>query len=85
MPDYGGDYVNIKVKLSLKGNLQYFNGESGDIVEIPFEDYLKGIDAVTEEDVLNLAKYLFNKNRFNLQVIAPIKDSTKFEKILNGR
>lgn len=43
MPDYGGDYVNIKVKLSLKGNLQYFNREAGDIVEIPFEDYLKGV------------------------------------------
>ena len=49
-----------------------------------FEDYLKNIDAVTEEDILNLAKYLFNKNRFNLQVIAPIKDAAKFEKILAG-
>lgn len=48
-----------------------------------FEDYLKNIDSVTEEDVLNLAKYLFDKNRFNLQVIAPIKDSSKFDKILS--
>ena len=47
-----------------------------------FEDFLKIIDSVTEEDILNLAKYLFDKNRFNLQVIAPIKESTKFEKIL---
>lgn len=49
-----------------------------------FEDYLKEIDAVTEQDVLDLAKYLFDKNRFNLQVIAPIKDTSKFDKILNS-
>ncbi len=47
-----------------------------------FEEYLKEIDAVTDEDVLELAKYLFDKNRFNLQVIAPIKDTSKFDKIL---
>lgn len=47
-----------------------------------FEDYLKEIDKVTEEDVLDLAKYLFDKNRYNLQVIAPIKDTAKFDKIL---
>lgn len=47
-----------------------------------FEEYLKNIDAVTEQDVLDLAKYLFDKNRFNLQVIAPIKETTKFDKIL---
>ncbi len=47
-----------------------------------FEEYLKEIDKVTEEDVLGLAKYLFDRNRLNLQVIAPIKESTKFEKIL---
>lgn len=49
-----------------------------------FEEYLKNIDGVTDEDVLNLAKYLFDKNRFNLQVIAPIKDSSKFDKILDA-
>jgi predicted Zn-dependent peptidase len=49
-----------------------------------FEEYLKEIDKVSEQDVLDLAKYLFDKNRFNLQVIAPIKDSTKFDKILNA-
>lgn len=48
-----------------------------------FEDYLKEIDKVSEQDVLDLAKYLFDKNRFNLQVIAPIKDSKKFADILN--
>ena len=47
-----------------------------------FEDYLKEIDKITEEDVLDVAKYLFDKKRFNLQVIAPIKDTAKFDKIL---
>lgn len=49
-----------------------------------FEDYLKEIDKITEEDVLDVAKYLFDKKRFNLQVIAPIKDTTKFDKILKS-
>ncbi len=49
-----------------------------------FDDYLKEIDKVTPEDILTVAKYLFDKNRFNLQVIAPIKDSAKFEKILSS-
>jgi len=49
-----------------------------------FEEYLKNIDAVSEDDVLDLAKYLFDKNKFNLQVIAPIKDTTKFDKILDA-
>jgi predicted Zn-dependent peptidase len=49
-----------------------------------FEDYLRNIDKVTVEDVMEAAKYLFNKDRFNLQVIAPIKNPSKFEKILNS-
>lgn len=49
-----------------------------------FDEYLKNIDKVTTEEILVAAKYLFNKNRFNLQIIAPIKDPAKFEKILNG-
>lgn len=49
-----------------------------------FEDYLNNIDKVSEEEVMEVAKYLFSKNRFNLQVIAPIKNASKFEKILNS-
>jgi predicted Zn-dependent peptidase len=47
-----------------------------------FEDYLKKMDAVTVEDVREVAKELIQKNRFNLQVIAPIKSKAKFEKLL---
>lgn len=37
--------MNIKVRLSLKGNLQHFGRAKGDVVEIPFENYLKGVVA----------------------------------------
>ena len=48
-----------------------------------FEEYLEKIDKVTRQDLQNVAKELFQKNLYNLQIIAPIKDSSKFEKILN--
>ena len=47
-----------------------------------FEQYLKKIDRVTAADVKKVAAELFQKNKFNLQVIGPFKDKTKFEKIL---
>lgn len=37
--------MNIKVKLTLKGNQQHFGKHAGEVVEIPFEDYLKGVVA----------------------------------------
>lgn len=48
-----------------------------------FENYLKKIDAVTADDIKKLAEELFGKDRFNLQIIAPFKDTQKFERILN--
>lgn len=49
-----------------------------------FEEYLKKIDAVTMEDLQEVAKELFIRNKYNLQVIGPFKNKTKFEKILNS-
>lgn len=49
-----------------------------------FEDYLKKIDAITKEDVQEVAKELFVQNNFNLQIIGPFKEIKKFEKILKG-
>ena len=37
--------MNIKVKLSLKGNLTHFGRKAGDIVTVPFEDYIKAVVA----------------------------------------
>lgn len=48
-----------------------------------FEEYLKKMDAVTREDIQDVAKELFQKDRFNLQIIAPLKDTAPFEKILS--
>lgn len=47
-----------------------------------FEEYLENIDKVTSEDVRNVAKELFQRQRYNLQIIGPFKDKTKFEKVL---
>ncbi len=49
-----------------------------------FEEYLKNIDKVTREDVQAVAKELFKKEKYNLQIIAPLKDAEKFVKILEG-
>ncbi|MDD5416118.1 MAG: pitrilysin family protein [Candidatus Daviesbacteria bacterium] len=48
-----------------------------------FEEILKKIDKVTNEDVQNLAEELFVKNRYNLQIIGPLKSADKFENILS--
>ncbi len=49
-----------------------------------FDEYLKNIDAVTAEDVMAVAKELFKKDRYNLQLIGPFKSTAKFEKIINS-
>ncbi|OGE38179.1 hypothetical protein A3B45_03855 [Candidatus Daviesbacteria bacterium RIFCSPLOWO2_01_FULL_39_12] len=48
-----------------------------------FEEYLKNIDLVTAEDIKDVARELFQKGKFNLQVIGPFKEKGKFEKILS--
>lgn len=47
-----------------------------------FDDYLKEIEKVTQEDILKVAKELIQKNRYNLQIIGPFKSTAPFEKIL---
>ncbi|MBI3485557.1 insulinase family protein [Candidatus Daviesbacteria bacterium] len=49
-----------------------------------FEEYLKKIEAVTIQDIQDVARELFKKERFNLQVIGPFKNSMNFERILKG-
>src|SRR3989344_4451080 len=41
-----------------------------------FDEYLKKIDKVTAERVRDVAKELFKNERYNLQVIAPIKSTS---------
>lgn len=47
-----------------------------------FEEFLGNIDKVSVEDVQNIAKELFKKEKYNLQVIGPFKSASPFEKIL---
>jgi predicted Zn-dependent peptidase len=49
-----------------------------------FDEYLKKIDKITKEDIQDVAKELFKKENFNLQIIAPLKNKAAFEKILNS-
>lgn len=48
-----------------------------------FDEYLKKIDAVQREDIQDVAKELFQKQNFNLQIIGPFTKTAIFEKILN--
>lgn len=50
-------------------------------IETPHE-YLEKIEKVTAEEVKDVANDLFQNNKLNLQIIAPLKDPTPFEKIL---
>lgn len=47
-----------------------------------FEEYIRKIDLVTLEDLQDIAKELFQKERMNLQIIAPLKNTDKFRRIL---
>ena len=47
-----------------------------------FEEYLRKIDVVTAKDIQDLSKELFQKNKMNLQLIGPFKETKKFERIL---
>lgn len=46
------------------------------------EVFLKSVDAVTAEDVLRVAEFLFASNKLNLAVIGPFKEKVRFQKLL---
>lgn len=47
------------------------------------EEEIRRIEAVTAQDIQNLAQKLFIKENLNLAVIGPFDDKTEFEKILS--
>lgn len=47
-----------------------------------FDEYLAKVDQVTANDILVVARGLFQKNNYNLQIIGPFKSAKPFEKIL---
>ena len=47
------------------------------------EDFFKGIDKVTIDDVLRVAKECFVPERLNLAIIGPYKNQKRFEKLVS--
>jgi predicted Zn-dependent peptidase len=47
-----------------------------------FEEYMKKIVLVTKEEIQEVAKELFRKEKFNLQIIGPLKNSDKLTSFL---
>jgi len=50
---------------------------------IPMEEIINNIEAVTEEDILELAESLFQNNRFALTLLGPVIDKHAFDDILS--
>jgi predicted Zn-dependent peptidase len=48
------------------------------------DEVLKGLDAVTSDDVARVASELIANDRFRLAVIGPFDDPTRFEALLDG-
>lgn len=63
----------------------YFGSEFALNHEIEtFEEYLKNVDQVSAQDIKEVAGELFKPERFNLQIIAPLKSTGPFEKLLKS-
>jgi len=52
-------------------------------VETP-EEYLKKIESTTKEEIIKVAKEVFQANKMYLTIIGPFKDQEKFAKILSS-
>jgi predicted Zn-dependent peptidase len=50
---------------------------------IPLEDVVNNIEAVTEDDIRNLAENLFSSHRFALTLLGPVTDKTVFDDMLS--
>ncbi len=49
---------------------------------IPLDEIINNIDAVTEDDILQLAEDLFQDNRFSLTLLGPVEDEHLLDDIL---
>lgn len=80
------EYIKGKMILSWEDSrtvaISYGLDELGEGRVRTNEEILKKIDAVTAEDILRLANFLFTASKLNLAVIGPFKDKLHFEKIL---
>lgn len=80
------EYVKGHLALSLEDteDVNKFFGEEELLLEhvITPEDVYKGIDRVSLEDILRVAKKVFVAKNLNLAIIGPYKDQAKFEKLI---
>lgn len=80
------DYAKGKMILALEDSFRvasFFAGQ--ELLEkkiLTPEEILAKVEAVTEDDILRVAKDIFNKKLINLAVVGPFKDSEKFGKIV---
>jgi predicted Zn-dependent peptidase len=49
---------------------------------IPLDEVINNVEAVTEDDILELAESLFQNNRFALTLLGPVTDEHVFDDIL---
>jgi predicted Zn-dependent peptidase len=49
---------------------------------IPLDEVINNVEAVTEDDILELAESLFQNNRFALTLLGPVTDEHIFDDIL---
>lgn len=80
------DYSKGKMILSLEDSFRvasFFAGQ--EILEkkilLP-DEILARVDAVTQEDIMRVAKDLFKQDKLNLALIGPFKEPSKFESLL---
>jgi predicted Zn-dependent peptidase len=50
---------------------------------VPLDEVINNVEAVTEDDVLELAESLFQSNRFALTLLGPVTDNHVFDDILS--
>ena len=80
------DYLKGTLTLSLESSdaqASFYTGQellTGKILT-PEEEFEK-IDQVTENDILKVAKDIFQPEKLNLALIGPFKDKNKFQKLL---
>lgn len=81
------EFVKGHFALSLEDttNINTFYGQNelllGEIITP--EETIKGIDSVSREDVVRVAKQHFKNSAMNLAIIGPFKDEKKFAKLLS--
>ena len=80
------DYIKGKMILGLEGSdskASYYGGQElmTDTIRTP-EEVMAKIEAVTSEDILEIANEFFVNEKLNLAILGPFKDKEEFKNIL---